>query len=503
MECEVDHEPRFRLGHRLGHRIISASLRLMRRIMVQALALSILACPGMTLAQDFEGYGVEVNGQAIYAEVPSDLATVYGVVINIAVGDHGVRDFARTLGFASVTFGGTPRPEGIAGVGGETQIAFDLLEGIAMIAAEAGHPEMANAPILWFGFSDGGSSGNAMTSVVPERMIAVANNDGLINVYETHSVPVTDSVRATPFYFCNREDTDGWRGFVERERANGALWAEGFIHTRTSHQDGQRCWPMLYYFLSQVVALRYPVNVTPVASSDVRTSSVSLLSIDESAGYLASHAKRETYPLATPIAEYSGDTAEASWLANANLAAAHRATAGWNRQGPLQPFREEILHLAVDEAVTWDIVEPSAEWTEIRVMDGAQVLAVFRPGDSLTFQGSFGTAEIGTHFLYLEASVAGGTLTSPPSAWFVRGLGVPWGTDVPPTGDAGPGRDAGSGRDSGPGSDVGRGVRDGGTDGGLPRNDGSCAGAGSTRAPGTWLFAVLGIALFRRSSRAR
>src|SRR5690606_6726501 len=151
----------------------------------------------------------------------------------------------------------------------------DVLEGIAAIAQGIGHPEMQNAPIVWTGFSDGSSSGVAAAGYIPERVLAIAHNDGAINVYDAwntsdiQGVPMPTELLDIPLLFCERENADYFEDFFIDNRAEGALWSRASIHTRTEHSSAGLAWPVVFYYLSEVAKGRYPTNAKAAVHADL------------------------------------------------------------------------------------------------------------------------------------------------------------------------------------------------------------------------------------------
>ncbi len=407
----------------------------MRWLRRGALALSLLL--GLNTGasgQSYTSYESVGLAREVKITIPDDLEQVRGIVVSLSVfGMEGFvpEAFARTLGFVHLEYEGF-RPEGI--VGNDPNGDFygpDVLEAIAQIALESGHPELRNAPMVWTGFSDGSSSGLAMASVVPERMIAIGENDGSINVYEgwntsdlPTALPMPPSLRSIPILFCSAENSEDFEKFVIDNRALGALWARASMHTRTSHEPGQRAWPMIYYFLSEVIKGRYPTDATPKIYDDLTRSSVPLLVPDENAGYLAQSTRGQAFQSLAPFEAFTGDPSRASWLPSEALADGFRSVASWNRNGPLDPLGKDVSF--IDPGKRWTKVvnlDPSwTDWEQVEVYDGARVLAVYEPGDPLIFSFLASEDGIGAHLLYAIASRGEERAVSPPSLLVVEGI---------------------------------------------------------------------------------
>lgn len=385
-------------------------------------------------AQSYTSYESVGLAREVKIIIPDDLDQIRGILVSLSV--FGMDNFifeslARTLGFVHMEYEGF-RPEGI--VGEDPNGDFygpDVLEAIAQIALESGHPELQNAPIAWTGFSDGSNSGLAMASVIPDRMIAIGLNDGDINVFEGWNtsdlptgVPMPPSLRRTPVLFCSSENNDDLEQFFLDNRAQDALWARASIHTRTVHSPGGRAWPMIYYFLSEVIKGRYPSDAEPTIHDDLTRSSVPLLSPSYQAGYLAENTKGQTFQAVGPLNAFEGNPSRASWLASEALADAFRSAASWNRTGPIEPLGEDASFIAPGQSWTRAIVidESWSDWEKLEVFDGARSLAVYAPSDPLSFSFLASEEEIGVHLIYAIATRGEERVISPPSLLVVEGI---------------------------------------------------------------------------------
>lgn len=100
-----------------------------------------------------------------------------------------------------------------------------FLDGIKDLAKLSSHPEIANAPLAFWGHSAGGQFNYNFACWKPERTVAFIANKG--GYYETDSKPM---VRKVPgLWFCGDKDTAiRIKNITERyedNRKRGALWA--------------------------------------------------------------------------------------------------------------------------------------------------------------------------------------------------------------------------------------------------------------------------------------
>jgi poly(3-hydroxybutyrate) depolymerase len=103
-----------------------------------------------------------------------------------------------------------------------------FLKAITLVAYKAHHAELANAPLLLWGFSAGGEFDYEFACWKPERVIAFVVNKG--GVYYSALAPA--ATRATPgLLFTGEKDletrTNIIKGIFDMNRRFGAIWAYG------------------------------------------------------------------------------------------------------------------------------------------------------------------------------------------------------------------------------------------------------------------------------------
>jgi hypothetical protein len=189
-----------------------------------------------------------------------------------------------------------------------------LLDALAALADKTRRPELAHAPLLLHGFSNGGYFGFTFAQWKPERVIAFClNKSGFA------AAPLDAALLATPglFIYGELEVAKGLPtvvpGLVREGRSRGALWAE-LLEWGRGHEEGEVERVMLPFF-ADMVAARYPKDASPLHGL------VPLGAIDERAGWLGDH--RAIGPALPQIASwdgYLGDRTAASWLPNEGIA---------------------------------------------------------------------------------------------------------------------------------------------------------------------------------------
>jgi hypothetical protein len=278
--------------------------------------------------------------------IPDKLPVIRGVLV--FTGGQGANDqsgdtrpyadsrfyqrFAESIGFAILgsQFTGAYTEAG----GGPGQALIDTLE---QFATKLNRSELAHAPLLLEGFSNGGYFSLTFAKFKPERVIAFSlNKSGFAKVQMDPALAAVPGV----LFWGEEELTKGLptviHSIVVQGRREHALWAE-LKEWGRGHEEGT-VERMVVPFFAEMVALRYPAGKTPLRGE------VPLVALDETSGWLADHSEasiQTALPVIAPFASYTGDKAAASWLPNENLATLWR---GFVTKSPIQ------LDLPVSEA---------------------------------------------------------------------------------------------------------------------------------------------------------
>lgn len=113
-----------------------------------------------------------------------------------------------------------------------------LLEALRLFAEKSGHPEVENAPLIFWGHSAGGQFNYEFACWKPERVIAFIVNKG--GVYYTEE-PSPETRRVPALFFVGAKDADSRINnitkFFHGGRDKGALWALA-VEPNAGHELG-------------------------------------------------------------------------------------------------------------------------------------------------------------------------------------------------------------------------------------------------------------------------
>jgi len=183
-----------------------------------------------------------------------------------------------------------------------------LLDGLSHLAARAGHPEIASAPLLFWGMSAGGEFNYEFAAWKPERVVAFVVNKGGI-YYSALTPRATREVPA--LLFIGGKDLESRvntiTGLFAVNRRGGALWAlteePGAAHVVGRSRD------MSIIFFDDVLPLR------------LSDSAGALKPLAESAGFVGDFKSKST----RAVADSATPNYPTAWLPTARVARAWQA----------------------------------------------------------------------------------------------------------------------------------------------------------------------------------
>ncbi len=187
-----------------------------------------------------------------------------------------------------------------------------LLQALNQLAEKSQHPELAKAPLLFWGMSAGGQFNYEFALWKPERCLAFVVNKG--GIY--YSAQASKAAQMVPgMFFIGETDlefrNDIIKGIFAINRRAGALWALA-VEPGISHRvAGSKAMALAFY--DAVIPMRLP-----------EAGEGELLVLDRGAGFIADPKTKAIVPAAdAPRTSYP-----TSWLPSEALAKAWRELVG-------------------------------------------------------------------------------------------------------------------------------------------------------------------------------
>jgi hypothetical protein len=243
-----------------------------------------------------------------------------------------------------------------------------LIEGMEQLVAASGHPEILNAPVIFWGFSGAGQMAYEYNAWKPERTIAYSLNKGR---YYTTEIVAEQGRRTPGIFFAGQNDPEPLRrqNIEEVYRENkgapgGALWAY-MLEQGKVHEEGDVDHVLLRFF-HNMIKLRYPAGETPVAGP------VTLKDVPFATGWLADQTTWQTpngMTAIAPVGVYAGDPVNPSWLPDKDTAFLFRALSSWNR--PLSITTASQAYAAGAPVTITANTSAFPDWTKIEFYNGA------------------------------------------------------------------------------------------------------------------------------------
>lgn len=365
---------------------------------------------------------------------PDNLAVIRGVMV--LTGGQGPNDqsgdtrpmaenkfyqrFAESIGFAIIgnQFTGTYTDAAM----GPGQALLDTL---AQFGTQTKHPELANAPLLLEGFSNGGYFSITFAKFRPKRVIAFA-----LNKSGYTQAPLDPEFAAVPgvLFYGEREITQNLpsviRALVAQGRQQHALWAQ-LIHWGRGHEEGD-VERVFIPFFADMVAARYPRGKSPLDGE------LKLFPLDEKKGFLGDHSEASiatNLPTIASFDAYTGDKTAASWLPNEGIANLWRGFVTKTPIGLDAPTAE--AQLDASKALSLSATQLAAD-ERASFLDGARELAVDVAASGGQAKATWMPAWGGGRGIVALATKAGVvTRTSRPAAIVLFGKDPPPGPPQP------------------------------------------------------------------------
>lgn len=254
--------------------------------------------------------------------LPDDIGIAKGMVV---ISGHGsgenlfrradLRALAKELHLGLFKFNGNPMQRGFW----PTNLLWDRLKAFG---ERSGHPEIEHAPLFLYGHSNGTGFSAVFASYVPERIWGwVSMRPGItFQVYQPGAVKVPGLVifgEDDPF-FARPSREENLAVVPALRRNHRALWNIA-VEPGGGHGPSEKTWPLVFSFMRHSFLSRVP------GDGDARRGPLPLRELSYADGYLGGN--WSTAPggyqrlSVAPIADFTGDPSNTSWLLNAPYAA--------------------------------------------------------------------------------------------------------------------------------------------------------------------------------------
>lgn len=286
---------------------------------------------------------------------------------------------------------------------------------LARFAALSGHPEMANAPWLPIGHSNGGVMSFMLNALRPEKVIAIQLSKAGGSAIDR---PVAAALGTPGILLAGEIDLDIRRNYIRDRyfgnRPRGALWAwveeQGIEHSEANSAE------LLRPFTEAMFRTRYPIEASPVDGP------VQLLPLNERDGWLTDpDSYKNGFAEIAPYAAYTKDKTVAGWLPNRRLAYIFRAFASYNKATSVATLGTGAGPVDWGTRVTYTIGEPTVPWTAIEFYEGDELLKRIMPAQGVPLAVSTIPTTPGYAVYHAVVTCADGTQkTTMPRRVFVR-----------------------------------------------------------------------------------
>jgi hypothetical protein len=271
--------------------------------------------------------------------------------------------FAKSINFAVLATGYWGRFP----ISGGTSSEFDtFVERIGVFATQSGHPELANAPWLCEGFSNGGQMAFGLNVLAPTKVIAfVANKGG----YYNDPTPSAAARKTPGLLIAGENDPDPSRnvaikGLFDNNRPLGALWA--WVEEENAVHEALNSYKLIRPFLAECVRLRYPAGASPVSGP------VTLLDLDEESGWIVDQTTWTSGLTDVHAwADETGDPLDFGWVPNERIAKLYRAFSTYNKAAGAVSGSSVVVTGTLPVTLTFTVNMAGQSWSKIEFYEGA------------------------------------------------------------------------------------------------------------------------------------
>ena len=340
--------------------------------------------------------------KSIRLKIPEGVNEVEGILIKGNPWQGGVLDyvddsvanaFASSINFAVMA----------TSLWGRFKIneEFELFEFcIDSLAQMSEHPEISDAPFIFFGCSNGGQMAHSYNSLRPEKCIAFLVDKG---GYYINPIPDTMALLTPGILVAGELDAqyriDAINDLFYNNRPRGAKWShilcQGVGHASVDETH--------YLFLTMAEAaykLRYPLNQTPV------NGPVILRNLNENNGWLSDSTTWESSIISvSDHNDYYGQVDSASWHINKDLAFLYAAHSSYNRLNDSASISTKVADSG--DIVTYHF-DVGLAWDSIHIFNKSEKVGAYYGGGISSFDFQYTLIEAGFAALFPKVYLTSG-----------------------------------------------------------------------------------------------
>lgn len=293
---------------------------------------------------------------------------------------------------------------------------FEIFEYcIDNLAQMSGHPEISDAPFIFFGCSNGGQMAHSYNSLHPEKCIAFLVDKG---GYYINPIPDTMALATPGILVAGELDLqyriDAINDLFYNNRPRGALWSH-ILYQGVGHASVAETHYLFLVMAEAAYKLRYPLDQTPV------NGPVTLRNLNEINGWLSDSTTWDSGIISVSgHNDYHGLADSASWHINKDLAFLFAAHSSYNRINKTASLSAKVADSG--DIVTYKF-EAGLAWDSIHVFNKSKKVGAYYGGGVSSFNFDYTLVETGFSALFSKVYLTSGdSSVTNLDVVFVRGV---------------------------------------------------------------------------------
>ncbi len=338
-------------------------------------------------------------------KIPKGVDVVKGILIRgnsgcsttlYYIDDQLAYEFAKKINFAIM---------GTYNLGSlEDSEEFELFEDcIYTFGNMSGHPELVDAPFLFFGHSNGGMMTHNYATLKPEKCIATLVNSGGSYI---ESLPDIETLNVPSIFIAGEKD---WPGISDQiinhfyvNRPRGALWAHLIMQNR-GHSLGKETIKLYYLLAEEALKMRYPSDQSPI------NGPVSLIELTENSGWLSdSTTWKDGIIEIFEHGTYPNSFDSSSWHMSKDLAYLFAAHSTYDRIDNNAYFLDDVANKGGEATFHFEIKET---WDSIYVYNKSSNIGSYYSNNDSIFDFEISLDNLGFYALFAKVYLSSGEIS--------------------------------------------------------------------------------------------